>query len=61
MQLKYLDNYNFICKREEILEDSIKRKKSLEYNSTIYLDKLLSKLTAEEKKQIARLLRKIYK
>ena len=27
----------------------------------IYLDKLLSKLTAEEKKQIARLLRKIYK
>lgn len=39
MQLKYLDNYNFICKREEILEDSIKRKKSLEYNSTIYLDK----------------------
>lgn len=27
----------------------------------IYLDKLLSKLSAEEKKQIARLLRKIYK
>ena len=27
----------------------------------IYLDKLLSKLTTEEKKQIARLLRKIYK
>lgn len=27
----------------------------------IYLDKLLSKLTAEEKKQITRLLRKIYK